>query len=261
MTDAIDNACAVNIVAVSKKFGDGPPILESVDLQTQPGDFVAVIGPSGCGKSTLLRLIAGLTPITSGEITIGGEPAGSEGPELAFVFQEPTLLPWARVAANVELPLKLRGVSDQDARQAVTQCLRQVRLTDRADAFPRQLSSGQQMRVSIARGLALEPKLLLLDEPFGALDEMTRNHLNEELLRLREQSGWTAFFVTHSISEAVFLANRVIVMAANPGRIARKVKVHLSYPRTAQMRETPEFHELTNELSQLLHSVEKEVAP
>jgi len=254
--DSIVNACSIRLTEVAKRFGDGPWVLEQVDLQADPGDFVAIIGPSGCGKSTLLRLLAGLSPATRGEVSIAGHAPDADGPEVSFVFQEATLLPWARVAANVALPLQLRGVAPADQERVVASCLERVRLANRADAFPRQLSGGQQMRVSIARALAVKPRLLLLDEPFGALDEMTRNHLNEELLSLREDAPWTAFFVTHSIAEAVFLANRVIVMAANPGRIAHEVKVDLPYPRTATTRETPEFHELTDRLSQLLHSVE-----
>jgi NitT/TauT family transport system ATP-binding protein len=257
--DTTATACSVEITGLSKQFGDGPGVLEDISLHTAPGDFVAVIGPSGCGKSTLLRLIAGLIPKTAGRIEVDGHETGPGSPELAFVFQEPTLLPWARVATNVELPLRLRGMPAEQRTEIVRQCLEQVHLGDRADAFPRQLSGGQQMRVSIARALALEPKLLLLDEPFGALDERTRNHLNEELLRLREQSAWTAFFVTHTIAEAVFLANRVLVMSANPGRIAHEVKVDLPYPRTAAIRNSAAFDEIAHQLSRLLHSVDKEV--
>lgn len=260
MPESIDSACPIQLSNVAKQFGDGPRVLESIDLQADPGDFVAIIGPSGCGKSTLLRLLAGLSPATAGEISIAGHAPGAGGPEVSFVFQEATLMPWARVAANVALPLQLRGVDKTEQTQVVDSCLRRVRLADRADAFPRQLSGGQQMRVSIARALAVQPQLLLLDEPFGALDEMTRNHLNEELLTLRQDAPWTAFFVTHSITEAVFLANRVIVMAANPGRIAHEVRVDLPYPRTAATRGTPEFHELTDRLSRLLHSVEEDAS-
>lgn len=249
-------AAAVQFDSLAKRFGDGPLVLRDINLSVRQRDFVAIIGPSGCGKSTLLRLIAGLSRASTGSITIHGQPPAGAAAQLAYVFQEPTLLPWARVATNVELPLRLRGVPAAERAPIVRQCLERVRLADRADAFPRQLSGGQQMRVSIARALAVEPRLLLLDEPFGALDEMTRNHLNEELLDLREQADWTAFFVTHSISEAVFLANRVLVMAANPGVIAHEVIVDLPYPRTAATRETDRFHQLTNELSRLLHSVE-----
>ena len=246
----------VRFESLQKRFGDGPPILRDIDLTVNAGDFVAIIGPSGCGKSTLLRLIAGLSRVTSGTLTIDGHPPGDASTELAYVFQEPNLLPWERVAANVALPLSLRGTPRAERDATVQRCLERVRLADRADAFPRQLSGGQQMRVSIARALVLEPRLLLLDEPFGALDEMTRNHLNEELLSLREQADWTAFFVTHSIAEAVFLANRVLVMAANPGVIAHEVAIDLSYPRTAATRESPRFLELTAQLTRLLHAVE-----
>lgn len=260
MPESTTNACAIALSGVAKQFGDGPRVLESIDLQIDAGDFVAIIGPSGCGKSTLLRLLAGLSPASGGEISIAGHPPGAGGPEVSFVFQDATLLPWCRVAANVALPLQLRGVEPSAQEHTVNTCLQKVRLSDRADAFPRQLSGGQQMRVSIARALAVQPRLLLLDEPFGALDEMTRNHLNEELLNLRQDAPWTAFFVTHSITEAVFLANRVIVMSANPGRIAHEVRVDLPYPRTATTRGTPEFHELTDRLSRLLHSVEEEAS-
>ncbi|MCC5023152.1 MAG: ABC transporter ATP-binding protein [Candidatus Synoicihabitans palmerolidicus] len=246
----------VHFNAVTKHFGDGPAVLDAINFTAREGDFIAVIGPSGCGKSTLLRLIAGLTTPSSGSLSLQRQPPVDAVVELAFVFQEPTLLPWARVAANVALPLRLRGVPSNECADAVHRCLTQVRLADRADAFPRQLSGGQQMRVSIARALALNPKLLLLDEPFGALDEMTRNHLNEELLTLREQAVWTAFFVTHSISEAVFLANRVLVMSAHPGRIQHEVTVDLPYPRTAATRQSSRFLELTAQLSQLLHAAE-----
>lgn len=246
----------VQIAALAKRFGDGPAVLEDLTFTACEGDFIAVLGPSGCGKSTLLKLIAGLSPISAGSLTVQGRPPAESSAELAFVFQEPTLLPWARVEANVALPLRLRGVPAAERARTVQRCLERVRLAHRREAFPRQLSGGQQMRVSIARALAVAPRLLLLDEPFGALDEMTRNHLNEELLTLREQAAWTAFFVTHSIAEAVFLANRVVVMAANPGRIAHEVAIDLPYPRTPQTRERPEFHALITELSRLLHQVE-----
>ena len=254
-------ACSVQFADVAKRFGEGPDVLHGINFSAAPDDFVAVIGPSGCGKSTLLRLIAGLNPTTAGTLTVDGNPPGSTDTDVAFVFQEPNLMPWARVAANVDLPLRLRGTDAAQRQATVTRCLEQVRLAERADAFPRQLSGGQQMRVSIARALATDPRLLLLDEPFGALDEMTRNHLNEELLALRESSAWTAFFVTHSIAEAVFLANRVLVMSANPGNIAHEVIVDLPYPRTAETRESPKFAALAQQLSKLLHSVEEETAP
>jgi NitT/TauT family transport system ATP-binding protein len=247
----------VRIRALRKNFGEGPAVIDGVDLDVADGEFVAIIGPSGCGKSTLLKLIAGLSPLSAGELTVDGLPPSATSSELAYVFQEPTLLPWQRVAANVELPLRLRGIPAHDRAAIVARCLAQVRLSEKSQAFPRQLSGGQQMRVSIARALAVAPRLLLLDEPFGALDEMTRNHLNEELLDLREASHpWTAFFVTHSVSEAVFLANRVIVMSANPGRIAHDIPIDLPHPRTRATREHPAFQKLVAHVSHLLRSVE-----
>ncbi len=240
---------------VTKRFGDGPLVLDRLSFAAAPGDFISLIGPSGCGKSTALRLIAGLSPITAGRLTIGGQPPEEAAEETAFVFQEPTLLPWLNVAHNVELPQKLRGVGVAARAESRRRVLDLVRLGDKAAAWPRQLSGGQKMRVSIARALSLAPRLLLLDEPFGALDEMTREHLNEELLAIREQERWTAFFVTHSVAEAVFLSNRIVVFAANPGRIHREIAVPLPYPRTPETRLSPRYHEIVAEASRVLRSV------
>ncbi len=255
---------AVNLVDfqdVAKSYGDGPPVLTGVNLAARPGDLVALIGPSGCGKSTLLRLVAGLNPVTSGRLTIDGRSAGETVGELAFVFQEATLLPWLTVAQNVEVPLRLRGTSAGEREAARQRVLELVRLADRADAYPRQLSGGQKMRVSLARALVVSPRILLLDEPFGALDEMTREHLNEELLGIREATGWTAFFVTHSVAEAVFLSNRVVVMAANPGRVHAEINIPLAYPRTAETRVSREYVELVTQVSRVLRSVEDAAGP
>lgn len=256
----VESVPFVKLQSLRKQFGDDPAVIDQLDLAVATGDFVAIIGPSGCGKSTLLKLIAGLSPISAGAISIDGKPPSTATSELAYVFQEPTLLPWQRVAANVELPLQLRGIPSAERATIVERCLTQVRLTNKATAFPRQLSGGQQMRVSIARALALSPRLLLLDEPFGALDEMTRNHLNEELLHIRESAAWTAFFVTHSVAEAVFLANRVIIMSANPGRIAHEVSIDLPYPRSPEIRETPGFQTLVSQVTHWLRSVETPAA-
>jgi NitT/TauT family transport system ATP-binding protein len=242
---------------VTKRFGDGPLVLDRLGLAAQPGEFLSLIGPSGCGKSTILRLVAGLSPVTHGTLAVAGLTPDAAAAELAFVFQEPTLLPWLTVAKNVELPQKLRGVAPA-ARAAIRQrVLELVRLADRADAYPRQLSGGQKMRVSLARALSLSPKILLLDEPFGALDEMTREHLNEELLAIRQQEAWTAFFVTHSVAEAVFLSNRILVMSANPGRIHTEVPVDLPYPRTSDTRLSRVYHDLVAGVSRILRSVEE----
>ncbi len=255
---------AVEFRALEKRYGSGPVIIESFGLAAAPGDFVALVGPSGCGKSTLLKLIAGLSPVTAGELLLGGRAVSPEravdGDDLAYVFQEPTLLPWLTVAANVALPLDLRATPPARRTELVRAALSLVGLAPRADYYPRQLSGGQKMRVSIARALVLSPKILLLDEPFGALDEMTRDRLNEELLAIRERQSWTAFFVTHSVAEAVFLSNRIVVMSANPGRLHREIRVDLPYPRTPATRRDPAYHRLVDEASQLLRSVEDTAA-
>jgi len=247
----------VEFQSVAKRFGDGPLILDHINLNAQPGNFISLIGPSGCGKSTLLRLIAGLSPVTSGEIRIAGRSPEEAATELAFVFQEPTLLPWLTVATNVELPQKLRGVPADQRAAARDQALELVKLDGRQKAYPRQLSGGQKMRVSIARALTLNPRILLLDEPFGALDEMTREHLNEELLAIRHAQNWTAFFVTHSVAEAVFLSNRILVMSANPGAIVHDITVDLPAERTSETRLTRRYQELVAEISRLLRSVQE----
>jgi NitT/TauT family transport system ATP-binding protein len=245
---------------VSKRFGAGPVVLDRVSLAAAPGDFISLIGPSGCGKSTALRLLAGLSPITSGELRVDGRTPEAAAAQLAFVFQEPTLLPWLTVAGNIEIPQKLRGIIPSDRVATTRRVLELVRLGEKAGAYPRQLSGGQKMRVSIARALALAPRILLLDEPFGALDEMTREHLNEELLAIRQQEAWTAFFVTHSVAEAVFLSHRILVMSANPGRIHSDITVPLPHPRTNETRLSRDYHELIAHVSRVLRSVENAAA-
>ena len=250
----------VEFCAVAKRFGDGPPVLDGISFTAQRGDFISIIGPSGCGKSTLLRLLAGLSPVTTGELRVEDRTPEAAATDIAFVFQEPTLLPWLNVAHNVEIPQKLRGASAAERTATSRRVLDLVRLGEKALAYPRQLSGGQKMRVSIARALALAPKILLLDEPFGSLDEMTRERLNEELLAIREQERWTAFFVTHSVAEAVFLSNRILVMSASPGRIHTEIAVPLPYPRTIETRLSPHFHELVARTSRVLRSVESNAA-
>ncbi|MCX6942696.1 MAG: ABC transporter ATP-binding protein [Verrucomicrobia bacterium] len=240
----------------TKRFGEGPLVLDRLNLTVQPGAFVSLIGPSGCGKSTLLRLIAGLTPLTTGSLIVDRRSPDAAAADLAFVFQEPTLLPWLSVAANIELPLALRGIPPAERSATRRRVLDLVRLSEKTDAYPRQLSGGQKMRVSIARALALSPKILLLDEPFGALDEMTREHLNEELLTIRERHAWTAFFVTHSVAEAVFLSNRILIFSANPGHLHTEIPVPFPYPRTAATRRSRPFHDLIADVSRILRSVE-----
>lgn len=251
-----DRQPIVELTQVAKRYGDGPLILDKVSFAAARGDFVTLIGPSGCGKSTILKLIAGLNPVTEGRIVVDGLEPSSAVEKLAFVFQEPTLLPWLDVARNVEVPLRLHHADPSSRSEVARRALSLVRLADRANYYPRQLSGGQKMRVSIARALSVSPSILLLDEPFGALDEMTRDHLNEELLSIRQELAWTAFFVTHSVAEAVFLSNRIIVLAANPGRVHDEVRVGLPYPRTAETRESPEYQRLVADVSRILRSVE-----
>ncbi len=247
-------ATSVAIENAGKRFADGPEVLAGVKLSVQPGDFVALIGASGCGKTTLLRLLAGLTPPSSGAVTIDGIVPSEARDKLAFIFQEPTLLPWLTAQRNVELPLRLKGEA-KPARQARAQeLLRLVGLEKAVEQYPRQLSGGMKMRVSLARALTRSPGLLLLDEPFASLDELTRNRLNEDLLKLREQTPFTAFFVTHSVAEAVFLSNRVIVLAANPGRVAAEISVPFAYPRVAELRESLDYQKLVAHATAILRT-------
>ena len=247
----------VELRDVDKRYGEGPLILDTISFSAKRGDFITLIGPSGCGKSTILKLISGLNPISGGRIVVDGLEPSNAVEKLAFVFQEPTLLPWRTVSQNVEVPLRLHGSDPKLRSEVVRKSLSLVGLADRVDYYPRQLSGGQKMRVSIARALSVSPRILLLDEPFGALDEMTRDHLNEELLAIRQQLAWTAFFVTHSVSEAVFLSNRIIVLSANPGRVHSEVRVDFPYPRTEETRESAGFQKLVAEVSKILRSVER----
>ncbi|MBI2511189.1 MAG: ABC transporter ATP-binding protein [Opitutae bacterium] len=249
----------VKLGSVRKRYGDGPVVLDGVDLGLARGDFVSLIGPSGCGKSTVLKLISGLSPATAGEVSVLGKAPRQARDRQVFIFQDATLLPWLTARQNVEIPLRLRRAPATERAERAEKFLELVGLAKVRDYYPRQLSGGMKMRVSIARALTLAPELLLLDEPFGALDEMTRHRLNEELLALREQSPFTAVFVTHSVAEAVFLSNRIVVMAAHPGRIHRELRVEFGYPRRAALRETAEFAAKVNEVSRVLHEVEEEV--
>lgn len=235
----------VAAAGLDKSFPSGVQALRDLNLEISRGQFVSLVGPSGCGKSTFLRLVAGLDAPTSGQLRVGDhDPLG-----LAFVFQDATLLPWRSVERNITLPLELRREAD-DAHVAQTLAL--VGLTDFAAAYPAQLSGGMRMRVSIARALVTRPQILLLDEPFGALDEITRQRLNEELLRLWQQDRWTGLFVTHNVSEAVFLSQRVLVLSARPGRILADIPIPFSYPRSPYLRSAPEFLRLANGISRQL---------
>lgn len=248
----------VRFGGLSKRYGDGPLVLEDIDMEVRRGEFVSLIGPSGCGKSTLLKLIAGLSSVTSGDLVVDGMTPENAREEVFFVFQEANLLPWLRVQHNVELPMRLRGEARDRRSSKARKMIDLVGLDHAIRRFPWQLSGGMKMRVSIARALTMSPRILLLDEPFGALDEMTRDRLNEDLLRIRETDMFTAFFVTHSVAEAVFLSSRVVVLSANPGRIAEVIDIPFAYPRTAALREDPQYLELLAHTTHALRSVEEE---
>jgi NitT/TauT family transport system ATP-binding protein len=238
--------------AVVKSYGTGRVVLSGIDLTIAKGEFVTFIGPSGCGKSTVLKLISGLTPASSGAIRIDGMTPKNARETISFIFQDATLLPWRTVRDNAVLGLELEHAAADKRRKTATALLELVGLGDVADAYPRELSGGMKMRASIARALATNPRLLLMDEPFAALDEMTRDRLNEELLRLRAEQGWTAVFVTHSVAEAVFLSTRIIVLKPNPGRIHAEFQVDLPFPRTAELHEARQFEDL---VTQVTHSL------
>lgn len=235
---------AVEVLSVEKTYPNGTRALEPVNLTVREGEFVTLLGPSGCGKSTLLKMVAGLLAPTDGRILLWRKPVDqveASGHRLSFVFQEATLMPWARVQANVRLPLDLANAPRDAADARVAESLKLVGLEKFAGSLPRELSGGMQMRVSIARGLVTEPTLLLMDEPFGALDEITRNRLDSDLLELWQRKKLTVIFVTHSIFEAVYLSNRVVVMAARPGRVVDEVVIDEPYPRDAAFRVSTTF--------------------
>ncbi len=244
----------LELAGVSKRYGN-TTVLDSIDLAIAQGEFVSLIGPSGCGKSTLLKLISGLTTATRGSILIDGLTPLNARKSISYIFQDATLLPWRTVTRNVGLGLELEHVNRDVRKQKVQSLIELVGLTHVAGAYPRQLSGGMKMRVSVARALATTPRLLLMDEPFGALDEMTRDRLNEELLRLRSEQNWTAVFVTHSVAEAVFLSTRIVVLAPTPGRIAQEIAVDLPFPRTSVTRESPQFEAMVTAVSRALRGV------
>ncbi|MDP6353989.1 MAG: ABC transporter ATP-binding protein [Planctomycetota bacterium] len=234
-------------------FEGGIDALKGIDLSIREGEFVSIVGSSGCGKTTLLRILAGLQQGYAGQVSLSGMPpldARQSQHDVSFVFQEANLLPWRHVLGNVMLPLELR----QDSRSVseIHDLLELVGLHDFAHAFPRQLSGGMKMRASLARALVTRPDLLLMDEPFGALDELTRQRLNEELLGLWERDKWTCLFVTHNVFEAVFMSERVIVMKPRPGSIAAEIEVPLEYPRRPELRAEPEFARVVGKVSAAL---------
>jgi NitT/TauT family transport system ATP-binding protein len=243
---------AVEVLSAEKVFANGTRGLAPIDLTIADGEFLTLIGPSGCGKSTLLKLIANLIEPSDGRLLWWrGEfgQVGQDGRRFAFVFQEPTLMPWARVDANVRLPLELADIANAKMAPAVAEAIERVGLSKFARHFPRQLSGGMKMRVSIARALVTNPNLLLMDEPFGALDEFTRNNLDADLIRLWWERKLTTVFVTHSIYEAVFLSTRIIVMAANPGHIFRTMTIDEPQPRDEGFRDSAKFAAYCRELS------------
>jgi NitT/TauT family transport system ATP-binding protein len=238
----------VALRGVRKAFGSGTVAVERLNLDVRDGEFLSLLGPSGCGKSTVLRMIAGLTSTTSGSIQWrGGQPS------LGFVFQDPTLAPWSDVFANVWLPLRLRGMSRADSEARVEEALARVGLTGFEKAYPRELSGGMKMRVSVARALVMRPALLLLDEPFAALDEITRSRLNDDLLNLKTALGATIVFVTHSVYESVYLSTRITVMAARPGRVVADIPVDPGLPRNEDFRLGAYYAERCRETSAALH--------
>ena len=248
-------APAVEVLSAEKIFSDGTRALAPIALTIEQGEFVTLIGPSGCGKSTLLKLMSNLLEPSDGRLLwwrAGYGDVVSRGRRIAFVFQDPTLMPWARVAANVRLPLDLAGVPKATGNARVTSALARVGLGDFARHYPRQLSGGMKMRASIARSLVIDPDLLLMDEPFGALDEFTRNRLDDDLVKLCFERKLTTVFVTHSIYEAVFLSSRIIVMASAPGRIFATLAIDEPQPRAEGFRNSARFAEYCRTLSGLL---------
>ncbi|MDX7949978.1 ABC transporter ATP-binding protein [Lichenihabitans sp. Uapishka_5] len=239
----------VSLRGVSKTFPNGTVALSRLDLTVQAGEFLSLIGPSGCGKSTALRMLAGLTEPSTGAISWTGTR-----PEIGFVFQEPTLMPWASVFNNVWLPLRLRGIGKAEARPRIEDALAMVGLESFAASYPRELSGGMKMRVSIARALVLRPPLLLMDEPFAALDEITRSRLNDDLMRLAAELGTTVVFVTHSVYESVYLSSRIVVMAARPGRAVAELAVEAPRERDEDFRTTPVYAETCRRASRALHA-------
>ncbi|WP_335989801.1 ABC transporter ATP-binding protein [Glycomyces sp. MUSA5-2] len=247
---SIDPALAFR--GTSLTFANGTRALHDVDLEIRPGEFVSLVGPSGCGKSTMLRLAAGFETATGGSVEVG---AG----RLGYVFQEATLLPWRTVARNVELPAELAGVPKAERREAARDAIERVGLAAFAKHRPSQLSGGMRMRASIARALTMRPELFLFDEPFGALDEITRQHLNAEVGNLFARDGFAGVFVTHSVPESVFMSTRVVVLRGQPGEVAADLPVPFPFPRDPELRYTAEFAALASEVSAALRGAEQEV--
>ena len=230
---------------VGMTFPDGTQALENVSLSVTPGEFVTVVGPSGCGKSTLLRIASGLETQTQGSCAVDRDSIG-------YVFQDATLLPWRSVQRNIELLAELHGEAKAECQRRAQEAISLVGLDGFADKYPRQLSGGMRMRASLARSLVMKPRVFLFDEPFGALDEITRERLNDELLGLFQREGFAGLFITHSIAEAVYMSTRVLVMSPRPGRITASFDIPFAYPRDHDLRYSPEFAELCGQVSHAL---------
>jgi NitT/TauT family transport system ATP-binding protein len=245
-----DRAPVMTLQGINKTFAGGVTALDGLSMSVNAGDFISLLGPSGCGKSTALRIMAGLTQPTAGRMEWhGGQQAG----DLGVVFQEATLMPWATVADNVWLPFRLRGRKYNAVKDEVLEVLRLVGLEKFQTAYPRELSGGMRMRVSIARAMVTRPRLILMDEPFAALDEITRFKLNNDLLALKDRIGCTVVFVTHSVFESVFLSDRIVVMAARPGRVVRELTVDAPYPRDENFRTSADYAAHCRAASDALH--------
>jgi NitT/TauT family transport system ATP-binding protein len=245
----------VRLTHVTKRFSNGTLAVQDFSFAFPQHGFISLLGPSGCGKSTVLRMIAGLSKPSSGTLewtTASHDAQGAPSRELAFVFQEPTLMPWATALHNVMLPLKIKRVAKAEARERALAALAQVGLSGFENAYPRELSGGMKMRVSIARAIVERPRVLLMDEPFAALDEFTRFKLNKDLLRLWQENNFTVVFVTHSVFESVFLSQHVLLMAARPGRVMARVPVPAPYPRDEAFRISPLYNECCREVLQQL---------
>jgi NitT/TauT family transport system ATP-binding protein len=253
LTEADTAGLAVSLRAVTKVYESGVAALGPFDLDVRKGEFVSLLGPSGCGKSTALRLIAGLGAPTSGSVGVAhrsGEARGAAG--IGFVFQEPTLMPWTSVRENVRLPLKLAHAPAAEANGRVDAALKQVGLAEFADAYPRELSGGMKMRASLARALVTDPDILLMDEPFAALDEITRFRLNNDLIALWRNLRKTVIFVTHSVFESVYLSQRVVVMTSRPGRLSAEIRIDAAEPRTEEFRTSADYAGYCREVSNAL---------
>ena len=245
----------IEMRGVGKRYRGASVALQDISITVRRGEFVTFLGPSGCGKSTLLKLVSGLSPASDGTVRVNGMTPDDAREMMSFIFQDATLLPWRTVEQNVGLGLELEYAARTPRKERVARMLELVGLDDVAQRYPRQLSGGMKMRVSIARALVNRPRILLMDEPFAALDEMTRDRLNEELLRLYAEQKWTVLFVTHSVAEAVFLSSRIVILAAHPGRIAHELDVDLPWPRTAETRESDAFEYAVTQASRLLRGV------